>query len=226
MNTYKQCSLFVEVMGDTARLAYAAVQKLKFSFRIATMNQHTRMFCEFLSLLEKAQISPYQVKTINFLAYMEFLHQKGLSQPNISNHLAGIRAMFIDHGLNTSPFRNERFSLFIKSLRLNAPLSLRGQKIITIDLLQQTIVISEVLNDPLVFKSLYVFTFFSFLRLSNVLPHSAKQFNPTRHLTRGDLLFSEKFSTLIVKWSKTLQNRNQMTTMTIPDLGHSILCPI
>ena len=59
-----------------------------------------------------------------------------------------------------------------------------------------------------------------------MLPHSPKQFDLTRHLTRGDLIFSENSAVIIVKWSKTIQNRKNFTTITIPSLGASPLCPI
>ena len=190
------------------------------------MNQYTRMFRDFLYFLEKAQISPFQVTTVIILAFMEHLHHKGLSHANISNHMAAIRAMFIVYGLNTAPFKDERLPLFIKSLNINAPLSLRGQKIITTHMLQQIVATSQTMDNPLLFRALYSFAFFSFLRLSNILPHSVQKFDPTRHLTRGDIIFSEKFCTVIVKWTKTLQNRNQMATITIPSLGESPLCPV
>ena len=209
-----------------AQLASTAVQRLTSGFRPATMNQYTRMFKDFLFFLEKAQITPFQVTTVIILAFMESLYQKGLSQANISNHIAGIRAMFIVYGLNTDPFKDERLPLFIKSLKINAPLALKGQKIITVNMLQKIIDISQTLDHLLVFQTLYLFTFFSFLRLSNILPHSARQFDPTRHLTRGDIIFSQKLCTVIVKWSKTLQDRKQMATITIPDLGTSPLCPM
>ena len=65
------------------------------------------MFRDFLYFLEKAQISPFQVTTVIILALMEQLHQKGLSQTNISNHMAAIRPMFIICGLNTSSFKDD-----------------------------------------------------------------------------------------------------------------------
>ena len=82
------------------------------------------------------------------------------------------------------------------------------------------------MDNPLVFRTLYLFTVFSFLRLSNILPHSAQKFDPNRHLARGDIIFSEKFCTVIVKGTKTLQDRKQMATITIPCLGDSPLCPM
>ena len=96
------------------------------------------------------------------------------------------------HGLNTDPFRDETIPLFVKALRINAPLSLKTQRIVTIQMLKQILQVCDSLHEPILFKSLYLFTFFSFLRMSNILPHSVKQFDGTRHLLRGDLIFFQK----------------------------------
>ena len=149
-------NIFSEIGGQLAQLASIAVQRLTSGFHPATLNQYNRMFKDFLYFLEKAHISPFQVTTVIILA----LHQKGLSQANISNNLAGIRAMFIVYGLNTAPFKDERVPLFIKSLKINAPLSLRGQKIISIQVLEQIVATSQTLQHPLLFQTLYLFTFF------------------------------------------------------------------
>ena len=62
--------------------------------------------------------------------------------------------------------------------------------------------------------------------MSNILPHSVKNFDGTRHLLRGDLIFSQNYCTVIIKWTKTLQDRQHSRTISIPHLGDSILCPI
>ena len=86
--------------------------------------------------------------------------------------------------------------------------------------------VCNTLQHPILFKALYPFTFFSFLRMSNILPHSVKQFDVTRHLLRVVLIFSENHCTIIIKWSKTLQDRQQSCTISIPYLGSSVLCPV
>ena len=157
---------------------------------------------------------------------MEFLRKNGFSQANISNYMAGIRAMYILHGLNTSPFKDDRLSLFIKSLKINVPFAPKIHSMVSIELLDKIIMVCDHLPHPQVFKALYLFAFFSFLRQSNMLPHSPKQFDLTRHLTRGDLIFSKYSAVIIIKWSKTIQSRKNFTTITIPSLGSSPLCPI
>ena len=184
------------------------------------------MFADFLSFLHVAGISISQVNTIVLLAFMEFLTLNKLSQSNISNHMAGIRAMFILYGLDTASFKDERINLFIKALKINQPFQPRFTKVISIQLLSQIVESCRDLRDPILFKALYLFMFYSFLRLSNVLPHSIKAFDPSRHLTRGDLIFSETGCTVIIKWSKTLQTRRDIKTIVIPKLRGSHLCPV
>ena len=50
-------------------------------------------------------------------------------------------------------------------------------------------------------------------------------FDVTRQLCRGDLIVSPDTITVVIKWSKTLQNRTDTTTICIPVLGRSPLCP-
>ena len=51
-------------------------------------------------------------------------------------------------------------------------------------------------------------------------------FDPTRQLCRGDVIFSELWAIVLLKWSKTNQERQQIQTIAIPKLGDSIICPV
>ena len=72
----------------------------------------------------------------------------------------------------------------------------------------------------------FVPVFFSFLRLSNILPHSVSTFDNSRQLCRGDVIFGQSKAVIVVKWSKTLQNRSKTATVSIPVLPHLPLCPV
>ena len=71
-----------------------------------------------------------------------------------------------------------------------------------------------------------IYCYFSFLRLSNILPHTTAGFDVTRHLCVGDVIFSFTGTTIVVKWSKTIQDRISTATVVIPCLGNSPLCPV
>ena len=86
--------------------------------------------------------------------------------------------------------------------------------------------LTEAFPSALVYQTLLLVAYFSFLRLSNLLPHTVANFNPTRQLARGDLLFSSEGVTLLIKWSKTLQSRSDIRTTPRPLLKNSPLCAV
>ena len=117
----------------------------------------------------------------------------------ISNYMSAIRAMFIVHGLNTEPLKDEKLPLYIKSLKINAVFKPTTVKLISIEMLQQIVTMYSALQHPIVYKVLHLFCFFSFMRLSNVLPHSSAAFDITRYLTCGEVIFGQNFCTVLVK---------------------------
>ena len=163
---------------------------------------------------------------MDVLTFMEYLAQSGMSPDNITNHITGIRSMSIVYGIDTTPFRDQKTPLFIKSLKINRPLAPVVKILIDQTLLLQIVTVSAHLQFPLVYTPLYVLAFFSFLRISNILPHAAKNFDKTRRLCVGDVVFAFQRAIIVVKWSKTLQDRVKITTVDIPYLGASALCPI
>ena len=72
----------------------------------------------------------------------------------------------------------------------------------------------------------YLLSFFSFLRISNLVPHTIHYFDPIKHLARADVLFASPGAKLLITWSKTLQSQNAVRVLTIPHLGYSPICPV
>ena len=76
------------------------------------------------------------------------------------------------------------------------------------------------------FKAVYTLAFFSFLRLSNLVPHSVKNSPPLYHLARADVIFAKPGLHIIVKWTKTIQDRKSVKILKIPSLGANPICPV
>ena len=176
----------------TAQLASRACARLQTSYHPATKQNYDEMFKDFLTFLVPAGLILSQVDTIQLLAFMEFLCQNGLSPSNINNYLAAVRANLVICGLSTAFINCDRIHLFLRAMKINRPLSL---KILLHSILQAC----SCLQYPQVFPALYSFLFFSFLRLSNVLPHSIHTFDPSGQLCRGDVIFSIVGATVLLK---------------------------
>ena len=59
-----------------------------------------------------------------------------------------------------------------------------------------------------------------------MVPHSFGSFDISRHLARGDIIFSHDMAIILVKWSKTIQSRDKIAHIHIPVLPVSRLCPV
>ena len=184
------------------------------------------MWRDFLLYQVAAGLPPSQVHIELLLSFIESLHQNGHSKSSIDNYMAATRAMHIVHGLPTDPFRDQRISFYLKALKISAPFSPSTRPSLDISTLNALLSFCESVPHPLVFKALYSVAFFSFLRLSKLLPHSLATYNCTRQLARGDFIITGSNAVLLLKWSKTIQDRKLVLTIPLRDLCQSILCPI
>ena len=166
------------------------------------------------------------VSTIDILAFMECLAQSGMSPDHITNHITASRSMCIVCGVDTLTFRDQRIPLFIKSLNLNRSFTPRMSLLIDETLLLQIVTASAQLQFPEVYRPLYLMEFFSFLRLSNILPHTVNMFDKTRHLCVGGVILSKSRAVTVIKWSKTFQDCVKTTTLDIVSLHASALCAV
>ena len=194
-------------MKNATQLAMTAVDKHMSGFHPSTLRQYRRVWSDFFAFQMAAGLLSYQVKVHLFLGFLEYLNHNGVACSQLQNHLTAIRALHILHGLDTSAFRDERLGLFVKALKIQAPFNPRISAHLDIPLLERIIEQCNNLQFPVVFKPLYLVVFFSFLRLSKVLPHSVASFDHTRQLARRDVIFRESGAVLLLKWSKTMQNR-------------------
>ena len=208
------------------QLTTRAFARLLQSFRPATRRTYSRMFSDFMAFLVVAGLLPSQVNVHTILAFMDYLYQNHHTPSNISNYLAGIRAYCVIYNIPTMSFRDEKIQMFIRSIKINRPLVIKNTPILTQDMLISILEVTAKLEAPQIFTALYLLAFFSFLRLSNMVPHSFKNFDGSRHLARGDIIFSYDMAIILVKWSKTLQARDKIARIHIPVLPGSSLCPV
>ena len=62
--------------------------------------------------------------------------------------------------------------------------------------------------------------------MSNIAPHSIAKFDPSRHILSQDVIFADPGIHLILKWTKTLQERSAHHIVQLPHLKNKWLCPV
>ena len=177
-------------------------------------------FCVFLNITFQNLTSEVIV------TFMEFLMGNGVSYSAVVNHISVVKAMLGLHGLPFAMFESPKIKLFIKSVQMNRPLTVSIPAVIDIAMLNNIIQVYNTMYMGQIFKALYLLAFYSFLRLSNIVTHAICQFDPSRHLARGDIILGKSSGKLVIKWSKTMQSRDKVKILDLPFLGASNLCPI
>ena len=207
-------------------LTSQAMSRLSSAFRPSTQAAYTSMFRVFIAFCMYMRVATCDVHVGVLLAFLECLNVNNVSVSMVCNFLAAIRAKFIMYGLPTVSLDDKELHYFVKSVKINCPLSITKCNIISIEDLYAMVACCDSLYMGQVCKILFLLSFFGFFRLSNLCPHSFNTYDYTRHLAGGDVFWDENFLKILVKWSKTLQRRDKVKIITLPSLGRAAICPL
>ena len=207
------------------RLSTQASSRVATAFRPKTRKAYTMLFKVFIAfcLLMKVSLSNLSVKVL--IAFFECLVANKCSVAMVSNYASAIKANFIVYDLPFHICDHPKIKYFIKSLKINRPLSVTSHNIVDIPMLSRMCDLALNVPGGKIFKATILTGFFRFLRLSNLCPHSLGSFDPSRHLTGGDVAFTKDYVKLPIKWSKTMQTRDYVHILTLPCIPNKNLCP-
>ena len=99
------------------------------------------------------------------------------------------------------------------------------RNIIDITTLKKMVSLCHQFSDACIFKAVLLTVFFGSFRLLNIAPHAKAEFDCTRHFTGRDEFFLENEVQLLLKWSNTIQYRDQYKLVALQKLGVSSICP-
>ena len=110
----------------------------------------------------------------------------------LANYVSTIKAMFILFHLDHHVLEDPKIKYFIKSVRINKPLSFICRNIMDLKTLRNLVHLCDHSYMGIVYKAVFLTAFYGFLRLSNLAPHSRLTFDPSRHNTAGDVISAKK----------------------------------
>ena len=165
---------------------------------------------------------------VDLAAYTEFLSTGALSASTIRNHMSAVKALYQWWGIQevVDSLSTQAWRMTVKGLINTIRPSYDKRAAMDPDALWTII---ETCTWHTVYTPLIValsFGFFGFLRISNLAPQTAADFDPKRHTTVGDVLLQNQGLILNLKWSKTRQNCRNAISIPLPALGRSLLCPL
>ena len=160
------------------------------------------------------------------LAFLEFLTFNKISHAGITNFLSAIKTKLSNFGLDISCFQDPRIKVYNKAILRHSQFNPNIKAIIDIPMLTRLVHQCDSMHMGTIFKAAFLTSFFSFLRISNLVPHSISSFDYMNQLARADVIFAPPGAYILIKWSKTLQFRNKIRIIKIPSLGSSSICPV
>lgn len=143
----------------------------------------------------------------------------------IVNYVAGLTSVLKRLRVDVSPFYSTDATDFITSIKINLRHTPNKRLAVHHDMLQRIIAVAA--TDPegptVVFA--YLLMFMTFLQQSNMAPRNKAGFDPTRHLTRQDIVVRTDGLVVAIKWSKSQQGPTATSVAAPAKPGHS-LCPV
>ena len=109
---------------------------------------------------------------------------------------------------------------------MHSQLNVKLKSIIDIPLLKRIVELCDFTYVAQIFKALYLLSFYSSMRLSDLVPHTEAQFSPLKHLARSDVILRPEKLILILKRLKTMQTNNQIKLIRVPGIQYSTICPV
>ena len=208
------------------RLSASATNRLGSALAQSTSTSYDQKFRVFLSFCCFASVSISQISIQVILSFLEFLVHNNISHSSVVNYVSAIKSSFLMLGINLPCLQDHRLKMYNKSLLRCKPLNPHLKTIMDIPMLTKIALHCNYIHMGYVFKSAFLLSFFTFLRISNLVPHTISFYDPLKQLARGDIIFAPPGAHVIIKWSKTLQFADKIKVLKIPSLGSSPLCPV
>ena len=158
------------------------------AYRPSTVQAHRTHFATYLSVLLFYSL-PINLSPQNLLIFYEFLVKNHLSPKVIRNYFSSISSLSQFYDLNTHGLSHPVVLRFLRSLSINSTFRPTPRGIFDIRMMYEISKACDSLHDPVLYRAIFLVAFYGFLRLSNIAPHSARQFSSSRYFLRKDLIF-------------------------------------
>ena len=219
--------MFTLIVGNHViqSLTSQAFSRLQQAFRPKTKAACSAMFHLVIAFCVIMDLSIKNVSLQMLLSFLECLAHNACSVSLTANYVSALKDNFILYNLPFILCDHPKIKYFHKAMKINMPLSVTQHNIIGIHMPERISLACQDLYMGKVFRAMFLVGFFGFMRLSNLALHSLTTFDPTHHLTGADVFHTRNFAKLLLKWTKTYQDRSIVQFITLPKLDSNI-CPV
>ena len=159
--------------------------------------------------------------------YCQFL-SRSVTPQTIRNYLSGVKLLHLIGGYEFNLLDTYELRLTLRGVTRLAQHTPSRAPPITPDILHKLVnVCDSHQEEEVTAVCACLFTFFLMARMSNVVPDSARLFDTTKHLCRGDIFPAEGGLLVLFKWTKTIQSYERRLFIPLVEKpGSSPVCPV
>ena len=122
---------FVSGQNALTALKSRAASRVSHAFRPKTRRCYELLFRNFMGFCVITSLNVQSIQVHDIIAYLEYLVENGVSYNMISNNISALKANFIMYDLRFHLLEHPRIRFFIRSLKINRPLSLVKHNILS-----------------------------------------------------------------------------------------------
>ena len=150
-----------------------------------------------------------------------------MTTQSVRNYLSGVKYLHVSSGSDFPFYEAPELKLTLRGLERMVKHAPSRAPPVTPSLLRALVQCSSPASaKESVFSCAFLFAFYLFARISNLVPTSAKSFDPTKHLCRGDIVVTSFGLLVTFKWSKTNQSGAKPLTLPLHSVSDPLLCPV
>lgn len=200
----------------TRRAAYTA----------GTHKNHVTQWKSYIAFCLYFKFKPVPATSRVICLYCQFL-SRSLTPQSIRNYLSGVKLLHLMAGLEFPFLQSYELRVTLRGIDKIAKHTPNRASPITPEILCRIIEASD-LEDAFEVTMLcaFLFAFFLFARVSNIVPLNASAFNKHVHLCRGDIYRTDEGLLVLFKWTKTIQCNERRLLLPILPMQNSLLCPV
>ena len=168
---------------------------------------------------------PVSVNTL--IMYIEYLGSRFSAVNTIKSYINGVKIWHMTGGYKTTAFDSYALKLMFRGMERKLQHKVHQALPVTPEILLKIRQVIDLKAEKDITKwALYLIAFFLVCRKSNLVPDSAKSFDPQKQLTRGHFEEIDENLRVIMKWTKTIQYNERQLVVPIRRIKGSKLCPV
>lgn len=215
---------FIYIVGD-GPLVRSAWKHIQQSLSPSSIRHYTASFKLFLAYLFYNNVQLQNCNHRHLVAFLELLRASNLSFPTILNYMSAIKFWLYRANLHVDLVTHPLVGQMLKACARSATSTVAVKKVFHVELMVDIVQQAMQMPHGKAYAALFLLAFHGFFRISNLVPVSLINYNVQQHLSRGDVIFAPPGAHVLLKWSKTLQEK-QGRLIQLSAIPHSPLCPV